>query len=155
MSDDELDPLDAALQKFRKREEELQRVAAERERAANSQARSKQENLSIWSTAAFHAISLGVQGFSDDFARQGSPFLVRQVHGAPLGSAHFEVHRSGGLRSEGDLKFVLQEDGRVWVATSLTFAKLPPAMAVDQVTAEWAKDAAKRVMVTVLDGQHR
>jgi hypothetical protein len=66
---DEPDPPGAAFQNFRKRELEAQHAAAERERAACSRERIQRENLSLWSTTASHTILLGVQRFSDEFAR--------------------------------------------------------------------------------------
>jgi hypothetical protein len=72
MSEYKPDPRDAALKNFRNREEETRRVAAEHERTVNNRARSQQENLSLWSTSAFQAVSLGVRRLSDDFARRES-----------------------------------------------------------------------------------
>jgi hypothetical protein len=152
---DESDPLEMALKAFHKRKEEAEHANAERERTARSRERSQRENLNQWSTSALQAVSLGVHGFNDGFARQGSLFLFRQVPNASPNSVHFEVHRSGDLKTEGYLKFALREDGHVGVTASLVSAKLPPAMAVDMVTQEWAKDAAKKMMVAFLDGQHR
>ncbi len=153
---DEPDPLDAALKAFHKRKEGTERANAERERAARSRESSQRENLNQWSTSALQAVSLGVHGFNEDFARQqGSLFLFLRVPDASPNSVHFEVHRSGDLKTEGYLKFALREDGNVGVTASHATAKLPPAMAVDKVTQEWAKDAAKKMMVAFLDGQNR
>jgi hypothetical protein len=144
---------DAAISAYVQREADAARAASDRARAEQEQAHQQQTNLSTWQNRALVAIATGVIQTSDDFARRGSPFIIRRRPDCPLGTAAFEVHRSGSLHQEAELLFALQPGGSVRAETNATGADLPVGIAVDAVTPEWAEQAAEQVLFAVLGGQ--
>jgi hypothetical protein len=150
---DKTNPRDAAINAFRQCEAEATRASSEQARAEQAEARRQEAYLTAWSTQAFVAISMGVGQLSDDFARRGSPFIIRQIPDRRAGVAVFEVHRSGDLNREAALEFVLRPDGLVRAETDARGAELPHDIAVDAVTPQWAEQVAEQVMFAVLGGQ--
>jgi hypothetical protein len=150
---DKANPRDAAISAFRQREAEAARTSSQQTRAQQERARQQETNLTAWSTRAFGAISMGVMHVSDDFARRGSPFIIRQRPDGRPGIAGFEVHRSGSLHREAALAFGLDTDGVVRAETDARGADLLEGIAVDGVTPEWAEKIAEQVMLAVLGGQ--
>jgi hypothetical protein len=143
-------PRDAAIKAFRQREVKTAQASGEQSRAVQQEAQRQQANLTSWMTIAFPAISHGVSQVSDDFARRGSPFLIRQRPDTRPGIASYEVHRSGSLHREAALAFGLDADGYVRFETDARGAKLPEGVKVEAVTAEWAAGAAEQVLFAVL-----
>jgi hypothetical protein len=145
---------DAAIKGFLQREADAARASSEKMRAKQEEARHQEANLTTWLTRAARAISTGIIQLSDDFARRGSPFIIRQRPDSRRGAASFEIHRSGSLPTEASLEFILQPDGLVRAKTDARGVNLPDDVAVDAVTPEWAERAAEEVMcAAVLDGQ--
>ena len=98
---------------------------------------------------------MGVTQAGDDFARRGSPFLIRQTPDRRPGVAGDQVHRSGNVQREAALAFVLHVDGLVRAETDARGADLQDGVAVDEVTAQWAEKVAEQVMFAVLSGPSR
>src|SRR5215211_6625343 len=96
---------------------------------------------------------MSVIQISNDFAQSGSPFIIRQRPDGRSGTACFEIHRSGNVQREAALEFVLQSDGLVCAGTDAQGANLPDAIAVDEVTPQWAEQAAEQAMFAVLGGR--
>ncbi len=147
---DKANPRDAAISAFRQREADAARISSEQAQAEQAESRQYAANLTAWSTGALGAISMGVMQVSNDFARRGSPFLIRQKPESRLGIATFEIHRSGSLHRDMALTFSLDGDGVVRAGTDARGADLPDSVAVDEVTPEWAEKVAEQVMFAVL-----
>jgi len=153
MSNDRAHRRDAAITAFRHREAEAGRISSEQALAELEQSRRHEKSLAAWSTRAFDAISSGVMEVSNDFARRGSPFIIRQRPDGRLGIAAFELHRSGSLQPHATLTFALDPDGRVRAETDVQGAAIQEGIAADSVTSQWAERAAEQVIFLVLDGQ--
>jgi hypothetical protein len=150
---DKTNQRDAAISGFRQREAEAARDLSDRTRNEQERARQQTANLTAWATLAFPAISTGVTQANDDFARRGSPFLVRQTPDGRPGFATYEIHQSGNLRREAALVFELHSDGIVRAGTDARGADFPAGVAVNSVTHQWAEQAAEKVIIAVLGGQ--
>jgi hypothetical protein len=151
---DKTDPRDAAINTFRERQAMATQVTGDRARVEEERARKQEADLTAWATHAFGAISTGVTQVSDDFARRGSPFIIRQRPDQRRGIACFEIHRSGHLQREATFAFVLNADGLVRAETDAHGASLPEGIVVAAVTPQWAEQAAEQVMLVVLKSQH-
>lgn len=150
---DNVNPRDAAILAFQRRQAGAARTSNERTRAEQEEARRQEANFTAWSTRAFGEISAGVTRLGQDFAQRGSPFVISHRPSGRPGTATYVVHISGSPHCEASLTFALHSDGRVQTETDARGVNLPEGVAVDSVTSEWAEQTAEQVMFAVLAGQ--
>src|ERR1700739_4457294 len=108
---DQTNPRDAAIEAFLRREAEKNRDASDLAQLQQEETSKWHELLETWSNRTFQTIATGVTAASSDFARRGSPFIVRHPGQDRVGIANFEVHRSESLIREATLTFALGQDG--------------------------------------------
>jgi hypothetical protein len=132
----------------------MRRHAADRHRALIERMHRHGEMLNIWNGKALQVISNTVRGVGEDFARRGlSDFVFVQRLIFRSGEVDFEVRLSGIVNPEAWLTFQMDLEGVVHADTGARGAQLPEAVAVSEVTSQWAEQAAEQVMFAILKGE--